>query len=634
MAPLRCLCLAALFALASSRGFAELPTIIQQPQGQTNPYGIPVTFSVVVASSTFLTYQWRFNGIAIPGATSTNYYLPNSQVTNSGLYSVAVTNATGGIISSSATLLVLGPPMITAQPANSTKTQGATATFSVTATGPGPMTYQWFYNTNTLISSGPSNSVSQANVQVWQPGTYHAVVANGYGTTTSSFAQLTVSLGAGMPGCWGNTTEPASTVPPGYSSVNHKAIAAGGAHTLALKTNGSISMWGDNTYGQLISPVLSDIVAVAAGGYHSLALRTNSTVAAWGYNADGQLDVPAGLSNVVSIAAGAQHSLALLSDGTVTAWGNNNEGETNVPPDLTNVVRIAAGYYHNLALKRDGTVVCWGSTNNGECDPPGGLDGVIAIAAGNGFSYALRTNGLIVLWGDNSSGQLVFPPTLLSGTPVSAIAAGGAHCLALKENGAVVAWGNNSLGATNVPAGVSVITGISGGSNHCVALRGSGAPAITCAPWSQSVDPGTNVTFTVFAVGSGTLRYQWLSNNIPISGATNKWLGLTNVQSATAGSYSAVVTNNSGAVTSSVATLTVSGTVTPAPPVWSNVSFDGAGFHARLTGTPGTWVIATSPNLLSWVDMLTTNIPPAGYIDLTDSTATRNGQRYYRAHTP
>ena len=633
MAPLRCLCLAALFALASSRGFAELPTIIQQPQGQTNPYGIPVTFSVVVASSTFLTYQWRFNGIAIPGATSTNYYLPNSQVTNSGQYSVAVTNATGGIISSSATLLVLGPPMITAQPANSTKTQGATATFSVTATGPGPMTYQWFYNTNTLISSGPSNSVSQANVQVWQTGNYLAIVGNSYGSATSSPAQLNVTLTAGQAGCWGNTTELASTVPQNFN-VYHKAIAAGGAHTLGLRTNEVVTAWGDNSYGQLNLSGLSNVTAIAAGQFHSLALTTNGTIVGAGLNTSGQLDVPSPLGRVTAIAAGAQHSLALLNDGTVTAWGDNSFDQTNVPAGLTDVVRIAAGYFHNLALKRDGTVVCWGNTNNGECDPPAVLDGVIAIAAGNGFSYALRTNGLIVLWGDNSSGQLVFPPTLLSGTPVSAIAAGGAHCLALKENGAVVAWGNNSLGATNVPAGVSVITGISGGSNHCVALRGSGAPAITCAPWSQSVDPGTNVTFTVFAVGSGTLRYQWLSNNIPISGATNKWLGLTNVQSATAGSYSAVVTNNSGAVTSSVATLTVSGTVTPAPPVWSNVSFDGAGFHARLTGTPGTWVIATSPNLLGWTDVLTTNIPPAGYIDMTDSSGNHSGNRFYRAHTP
>ena len=337
---------------------------------------------------------------------------------------------------------------------------------------------------------------------------------------------------------------------------------------------------------------------------------------------------------MTAIAAGAQHSLALLNDGTVTAWGNNLEGETNVPPDLTNVVRIAAGYYHNLALKRDGTVVCWGNNTFTECDPPGGLDGVIAIVAGNGFSLALRTNGLIVAWGDNSFGQLAIPAVLLTGTGAAAIAAGGAHCLALREGGRVIAWGQNDFGATTVPPPIFAITAIAGGSNHCVALKGSGAPSITCPPWSQRVDPGSNVVFSAFAVGNPTLRYQWRFNGTNLLAATNKWFAVPNAQSANAGPYGVVVTNTAGSVTSSIATLTVTGTVVPPPPVWSSTSFDNAGFHARLTGTPGVWVIATSPNLLGWTDVLTTNIPPAGFLDLLDATATRNGSRYYRAHTP
>ena len=288
-------------------------------------------------------------------------------------------------------------------------------------------------------------------------------------------------------------------------------------------------------------------------------------------------------------------------------------------------------------MKRDGTVVCWGNTNNGECDPPGNLDGVIAIAAGNGFSYALRTNGLIVLWGDNSYGQLVIPPTVLTGGGVASIAAGGANALALKENGSIYVWGQTTFGATNIPVAATNMAAITVGSNHCAALKSPGVPAITCQPWSQTIEPGSNTVFTGIAVGFGNLRYQWRFNGINIAGATNKWFGITNAQSSDAGAYSLLITNSLGSsasVTSSVATLTVNGTVVVTQPVWSDTSFDNAGFHARLTGTPGSWVVATSSNLLGWTDVLTTNIPPAGYLDLIDGTATRNGQRYYRAHTP
>jgi hypothetical protein len=95
---------------------------------------------------------------------------------------------------------------------------------------------------------------------------------------------------------------------------------------------------------------LSNVVAIAGGYYHSLALKADGTVIAWGNNSYGQTTVPAGLSNVVAIAGGYYHSLALKADGTVIAWGNNNYGQTTVPAGLSNVVAIAGGYLHSLAL--------------------------------------------------------------------------------------------------------------------------------------------------------------------------------------------------------------------------------------------------------------------------------------------
>ena len=92
------------------------------------------------------------------------------------------------------------------------------------------------------------------------------------------------------------------------------------------------------------------VLAVAAGGAHSLALKSDHTVVAWGYNSAGQSLVPGGLSNVVAIAAGGDHSLALKSDGTVVAWGDNAYGESAVPPGLNNVIAISAGFSDSMAL--------------------------------------------------------------------------------------------------------------------------------------------------------------------------------------------------------------------------------------------------------------------------------------------
>ena len=108
-----------------------------------------------------------------------------------------------------------------------------------------------------------------------------------------------------------------TAVPAGLGDV--VGIAAGGAHSLALKHDGTVAFWGK--YGLAISPVpegLSNVVAIATGDYHSLALRADGTVVAWGFNTAGQCDIPTGLSNVLAVAARGSHSMALV-------WENQSE---------------------------------------------------------------------------------------------------------------------------------------------------------------------------------------------------------------------------------------------------------------------------------------------------------------------
>src|SRR5947209_2840751 len=108
-------------------------------------------------------------------------------------------------------------------------------------------------------------------------------------------------------------------------------------------TPGTVISWGNQVI-PYVQPG-TRYQAIAAGGDHSLALKSDGTVLAWGCSADGQSTVPANLTGVIAIAAGGGHSLALKSDGTVVAWGNST-----VPANLTGVIAIAAGASHNLAL--------------------------------------------------------------------------------------------------------------------------------------------------------------------------------------------------------------------------------------------------------------------------------------------
>jgi alpha-tubulin suppressor-like RCC1 family protein len=89
---------------------------------------------------------------------------------------------------------------------------------------------------------------------------------------------------------------------------------------------------------------------IAAGERFSLALKADGTVVAWGDNTYSQTHVPAGLSGVTQIAAGRTHSLAVKRDGTVVAWGDNRYGQTVVPVGLRGVVQVAAGDGYDLVL--------------------------------------------------------------------------------------------------------------------------------------------------------------------------------------------------------------------------------------------------------------------------------------------
>jgi hypothetical protein len=128
-------------------------------------------------------------------------------------------------------------------------------------------------------------------------------------------------------------------------------VAPAGA-VAATAGAGTVVGWGENSHGQASPPAgLTGVTAIAAGAAHSLALKRNGTVVAWGNNFSGEASPPAGLTRVTAIAAGHDHGMALRRNGTVVAWGDNAFGQTAVPAGLGGVVAIAGGGSFSLALK-------------------------------------------------------------------------------------------------------------------------------------------------------------------------------------------------------------------------------------------------------------------------------------------
>ncbi|MFD0279673.1 hypothetical protein ACFVHB_38075 [Kitasatospora sp. NPDC127111] len=399
------------------------------------------------------------------------------------------------------------------------------------------------------------------------------------------------------------------------------AVANGNAHSVALRADGTVLAWGDNTFGEIgngthddqttptpvcavgqtapCSAFLTNVVAVAAGNVHSMALRADGTVVAWGDNSVNQLgdgtvaqhSTPvttcgfgcfAPLDGVTAIAAGGFHNLALLSDGTVRSWGLNSYaqlgnatstnyasaepvcGDPTCATPLDGITAIAAGAFHSLALRSDGGVHGWGRNTTGQLGDGTTTDrstparvcaigatvpcvsyltGVAGIAGGESHSAAVTTGGFLRTWGYNGYGQLGDGTTTDRSTPVrvcaigvaapcgsyltgaTAVTAGFAHTVALRSDGGAVGWGGNAKGqlgdGTNAerhsPVRVCAVgetapctryldgaTAVTAGYQYTAALvRPQADLAVAIGATPEPVAGGANLTYTVTVRNNG-----------------------------------------------------------------------------------------------------------------------------------
>jgi hypothetical protein len=562
------------------------PAILAGPTDAIATAFSTATVSVTVTGAPPLFYQWRKNGINlsdnanVSGASGSVLTLSNLQPTDSGQFSIVVSNGYGANISASGTLTVVP--------------------------------FAKWGNTWSPIPADATNLVE--------------ISAGG----DFGWGEFNLALrGDGKIVPWGDTSYPSTNLPP--DATNIIAIAAGDYHGLALRTDGTVIAWGENMHGEATAPPdATNVVALAAGQWHSLALRGDGTVVGWGESVP-----PPGISNVVAISAGGGFSIALRWDGTVIGWGANYYGATTPPATATNVIALAAGRLHSLLLRDDGNII-----GSGDILPPPGITNVAAIVSGNDASLALTRSGDITGWGYNLYGNTT-PPANLSN--VVALSAKEFHVMALVQDGtshlaprlvqqpascdplvgqtAILLchaigtlpmrfqWFFNSaplVGQTNYWLSLSGIQPLQDGNYEVIIENDYGSvtsqvaviserfdAAIASQPVSLSTVLGSNATFSVGMFGLPPFSYQWYFNGAPltnsahVSGADTSSLTLAAAQVADGGNYSVVVSNVANSVTSVVATLTIlmPAQLTTQPTNQSVLLNSNAVFTVSATGT-------------------------------------------------
>jgi uncharacterized protein (TIGR02597 family) len=172
------------------------PSITSQPVSRTNVVGTLATFNVS-ATGTGLQYQWRKNGNVlvdggnVTGATTAMLSIANVATSDAAAYSVDVSNAVNSVTSSAATLTVVVPPTISADPTSQTAVAGDLVSFSGNASGTAPLSYQWRRN-GTAVSGATDSVLNIVNVQQADAGSYTLVATNFGGSATSAAAVLTI----------------------------------------------------------------------------------------------------------------------------------------------------------------------------------------------------------------------------------------------------------------------------------------------------------------------------------------------------------------------------------------------------------------------------------------------------------
>jgi probable HAF family extracellular repeat protein len=582
------------------------PTIATGPLTQAVNQNTSPTLSVAVSGNTTppISYQWKFAGLPISGATGSSYTIPTIQAANAGTYSVVVTNPIGNA-TASANVSVIVLPVITSNPANSTVIATKPTSFKVTATGTPTLTYQWQQSTNggtsfsNLTNVAPYSGVTTAtlaisNATLAMNGTeYQVVVNNPSGVANTSIPALlstglvptiaNVTLdGVGNHTTNQNASITLSVTPSGTAPFTYQWYHAGTLLTGAISQNytipspqaadaGAYSVVVTNAYGSVTStgsltvillPVItSEPVPVTQVVNKPTSFKVTATGTAtltyqWQESING-----GGFSNLTNTPpfSGVTTSILAISNATLAMNGTKYQVVVNNPSGVANT--------STSALLNTGTAPTI-------ITPPGNQ----TINQNSNTTLSVTANGSATLnyeWTLGSSATILSTNSTYTITNAQAANAG--------KYSVVV---SSPYGVATASANLTVIN----------------LPTIVTQPGNLTIIAGKPATFKVVAGGTPTLTYQWqafvsgnwttLTNNATVSGVTTSTLTIPVTSLSMNGTQYRAIVNNGAS---------------PAVPATSNAVLLNVGIPptiasltpANLTinqGNTTTFTVALAPN--------------------------------------
>jgi hypothetical protein len=517
------------------------PVINTQPSSVTVDFGGNATFKVTATAAQ--SYQWFFNGAPLNNQTNDTLTLSGVSAAHAGAYKVAVKNADGLVTSSPVTLTVIVAPLITVQPQPVLASVGAPVSFTVSARGKAPFTYQWQKN-GTNIANAVGQSFAIGTSAIADAGDYRVIVSNDSGVATSSAVHLTL-----LP-----------LVPIAQDLVVHFPFDNDANDTSGRGNNGTLegqAETGGNppTFPTTGSRIGTGFMHIADGqdvllgqpDDLSFGADVNFTFSFWlkGAANGGWTGDPSFIGNK-NWTDGGTAGLVVAAQGAGT-FKENWKAVPGGRVDSASFGSVSDGNWHHVAIAHDRTGLAYYYLD-------GALKGTLPIANTGDI------DSLPYYIGQDGTGRYGFNNDT------------GAHFLDIgfddfgiwrrlltpQEVASIYAHGLTGEDLTKASGEVVVLP-----------------PNVTTGPLSQVVSPNASVTLSVKVDGTAPFTYQWQKNGNPISTETGATLTINNFDASAAGDYKVVVTNSKGSSTSSAAHLAVSSAASLNQDLVAYLKFDG-----------------------------------------------------------